>query len=295
MGSSLRSGIDCEGGERQLRTHGSPRLDADADAAAGGRQRAARRLAHDQLEAVVAGEPELERGAEIDRLDHLAGEGIARRRREALGPHQHADARADAARRCAISSARPPSSVTVPASRHRAVEDVALAHEVGDEIVGRPLVDLGRRGDLLDRALVHHRDAVGQDQRLFLVVGDEDRGEAEPALQAAHLELHGLAQLAVERAERLVEQQQARVEDDGAGERHALLLAAGELARQALLVARRARPAPAPRRPGARSRAVATLRISSGKATLRSHREMREQRVVLEHHADVAPGRRQAR
>ena len=79
------------------------------------------------------------------------------------------------------------------------------------------------------RALVHHRDAVGQHQRLFLVVGDEDRGQAEPALQAAHLELHGLAQLAVERAERLVEQQQPRVEDDGAGQRHALLLAAREL------------------------------------------------------------------
>ena len=38
---------------------------------------------------------------------------------------------------------------------------------------------------------------------------DEDRGQPEPSLQAAHLELHRLAQLAVERAERLVEQQQA--------------------------------------------------------------------------------------
>ena len=81
--------------------------------------------------------------------------------------------------------------------------------------------------------MVHHGDAVGQDQRLFLVVGDEDRGQAELALQATDLELHGLAQLAVERTERLVEQQQPRVEDDGTGQRDALLLAAGELARQA--------------------------------------------------------------
>ena len=45
------------------------------------------------------------------------------------------------------------------------------------------------------------------------------------------LELHVLAQLLVERAERLVHQEHAG-EDERAGERHALLLAAGELARQ---------------------------------------------------------------
>ena len=46
------------------------------------------------------------------------------------------------------------------------------------------------------------------------------------ALQEA---LHLPAELGVERAERLVEQDQPRLADDGAGERHALLLAAGEL------------------------------------------------------------------
>ena len=46
--------------------------------------------------------------------------------------------------------------------------------------------------------------------------------------------LHLLAQLAVERAERLVEQQQPRLEHGGAGQRDALLLAAGELVGQAL-------------------------------------------------------------
>ena len=128
--------------------------------------------------------------------------------REALRPHQHADA--PARRGVAAGDLQRPAALQRHRARaaDRAVEDVALADEVGDEIVGRPLVDLGRRGDLLDRALVHHGDAVGHDQRLFLVVGDEDRGQAEPALQAAHLELHRLAQLAVERAERLVEQQQ---------------------------------------------------------------------------------------
>ena len=172
------------------------------------------------------------------------------------------------------------------------MKDVALAHEVGDEIVGRALVDLRRRGDLLDGALVHHRDAVGEHQRLLLVVGDEDGGEAEPALQAADLELHGLAQLAVERAERLVEQQQPRIEDDGAGERHALLLAARELARQALLVAREFDQRQRLGRP-ARDLRLGDVPHLQRKRHVALHREMGKQRVVLEHHADVAPGRRQ--
>ena len=40
---------------------------------------------------------------------------------------------------------------------YRAVEDIALAHEVGDERVGRPLVDLGRGRDLLNRGFLVRR------------------------------------------------------------------------------------------------------------------------------------------
>ena len=57
-------------------------------------------------------------------------------------------------------------------------------------------------------------------------------------LQALQLFLHLLAQLQVERAERLVEQKHFRLVDEGAGERHALALAAGKLARPALAVTR---------------------------------------------------------
>ena len=68
-------------------------------------------------------------------------------------------------------------------------------------------------------------------QRLLLVVGDEDQGDAELLLQLLQLELHLLAQLAVERAERLVAQAAPRGSITmRAGQRDALLLAAGELA-----------------------------------------------------------------
>ena len=84
-------------------------------------------------------------------------------------------------------------------------------------------------GDLFDAAVIHHADPVGHHQRFALVVGDVDEGDAEAFVQALDLELEVLAQLLVERAQRLVHQQHAGAEDDGAGDGDALLLAAGEL------------------------------------------------------------------
>ena len=59
---------------------------------------------------------------------------------------------------------------------------------------------------------------------------DIDEGDAQLLLQALELDLHLTAQLEVERAERLIEQQQLRLEREGAGDGDALALAAGELA-----------------------------------------------------------------
>src|SRR4051812_22676056 len=98
-------------------------LDGDADAAAGRRQRAAHRLPYDQFEAVIAGEPELERGAEIDGLLHRAIEGVDALA-EPLGTHQHPDARADG---CAVGDQKTPPGLERDRAdfRHGAVEDVA--------------------------------------------------------------------------------------------------------------------------------------------------------------------------
>ena len=59
---------------------------------------------------------------------------------------------------------------------------------------------------------------------------DVDGGDADLLLDAADLGAHGNAQLGVEVRERLVEEQHARLDDQRAGKRHALLLTAGELA-----------------------------------------------------------------
>ena len=111
---------------------------------------------------------------------------------------------------------------------------VGLADEAGDEHGRRPVVDLGRGADLVDVAGVHDRDAVTHRQRFLLVVGHVDERDPDLALDPLELELHDLPQLEVECAERFVEQQRARVVHQRAGQRDALLLAAGELCGLAL-------------------------------------------------------------
>ena len=66
-------------------------------------------------------------------------------------------------------------------------------------------------------------------------MGDEDGGDPELALDFLDLDLHGGAQVPVERRERLVEQQHLGTDDERARQRDALLLAARQLARSAVL------------------------------------------------------------
>src|SRR5262249_26314399 len=109
------------------------------------------------------------------------------------------------------------------------LEHVRDADETGYELRLRALVDLRRRADLLDPALVEDRKAVAHRKRLLLVVRDVDEGDAKVLLQRLEEDLHLLAQLQVERAERLVEEQDWRSVPDRGGESHALPLAAREL------------------------------------------------------------------
>ena len=91
------------------------------------------------------------------------------------------------------------------------------------------LVDLARAADLLDLPAVHDGDPVGHRERLFLIVRHVDERRPELVLDPLQLELHLLAQLHVEGAERLVEEQRRGPVDERARERDALLLAAREL------------------------------------------------------------------
>jgi hypothetical protein len=72
-----------------------------------------------------------------------------------------------------FTSAMPPCTSSDPA-----LEEIGFADEVGDEAIGRSVVDLPGIADLQDLAGRHHGDAVRHGQRFFLVMGDEDEGDA---------------------------------------------------------------------------------------------------------------------
>ena len=81
------------------------------------------------------------------------------------------------------------------------------------------------------RPRAHHQDAVGEEDRLVHVVGDEHDGFRRLREDVGDLALELLARDGVERPERLVEQQDAGVERERPREPDALLHAAGNLVR----------------------------------------------------------------
>src|SRR5262245_61644263 len=91
------------------------------------------------------------------------------------------------------------------------------------------MIDIGGRTELLDRTGAHDADTVRQHHRFVLVVGDEDEGAPRRLLDALEFALELLTQLQIERAERLVEQQQRRTNGEAARQCDALALAAAQL------------------------------------------------------------------
>ncbi len=112
-------------------------------------------------------------------------------------------------------------------------------------------------------------------------------------LQALEEELHLLAKLQVERAERPVEKQHLRLADERARKRDALLLAARELARLALAEAAELDELehlldPAP------DLLLVDLLAAEAERDVLEDRQVREQRVALEDGVDVAAIGREA-
>ena len=104
-----------------------------------------------------------------------------------------------------------------------------MAEEARAVEVRRLVVCLPGRCRLQDPAVPHDGHAVAEGHGLLAVVRDEERGHAKATLDLAHLLAHAQAQVGVQVAERLVEQQHLGAQHQGAGQGHALPLAAGDL------------------------------------------------------------------
>ena len=168
---------------------------------------------------------------------------------------------------------------------HDAFEEVDRADEVGGEAGRGELVDVGRCPDLHDLAPVHDGDPGREGHGLFLVVGHHHEGDAEPLLDRHQLELGLLAQLLVERAERLVEQQHLGLLDQRAGQGNPLALPAGELVRPTLGEGRELHQVEHGGDPVGDLGLGKTIPLQAvGDVLLHGH--VGEERVGLEHHVD---------
>ena len=135
--------------------------------------------------------------------------------------------------------------------RHVALEDDALAlaalvgaldrhgREQGLRVgVRRPLVHVVAAADLHDLAEVHHGDPVGHVADDGQIVSDEDVREPELPLQRLEQVDHLRSDRDVERGDRLVEDEQLRVQRERARDADPLTLAARELVREPVRVLR---------------------------------------------------------
>ena len=164
-----------------------------------------------------------------------------------------------------------------------------VPRKAGHEAVGRTSVDLFGRADLPDAAGAHDRDAIGERQRLDLVVGDVHHRRADLPVETSQLRPRLDARARVEVGERLVEQVGVGTTHERAREGDPLPLPAGELVRPAL-----EQLADPDERRGLGD-ALAHLRLrrltdDEPEADVLARRQMREERVALEHHRDVPGG-----
>ncbi len=171
---------------------------------------------------------------------------------------------------------------------HRRLDHVhgRAADEAGDEQAHRPVVELLRRGDLLQLALAHHGHAVAHRHGLDLVVSHVDGGDAEVPLQRPDLGAHLHAELGVEVGQRLVHQERLGLAHDGAPHGDPLALAAGQGARlavQEVLETEDLRRVPHP----LVDLILRDLAQTQAEGDVVVDLEVGVERVVLEHHRDV--------
>src|ERR1700675_2369840 len=115
-------------------------------------------------------------------------------------------------------------------------EKIGLPDELSG-VGGRGVsIDFAGAGNLLESAIAQEGDTIGEGHGFFLVVRDEKKSDADVALQRFEFALHLLAEIGIERGERLVKKEKFGAIDEGAGEGHALLLAAAELCGAGALV-----------------------------------------------------------
>src|SRR5919106_1166062 len=211
--------------------------------------------------------------------DHLAGPVRIDGELEQLGPDQDVHI----LRRRAVHEREAAERRLDEAVLDAAAQEVAGTDELRRPAVRRREVELLRRALLDDRALAHERDPVGEREGLLAVVRDEHDGDADPAEDRRELVAHRPAQERIDVRPGLVEEDGLGRGRKRARESDALLLAAGELVREAVPERREADHLEQLRD------AARTVAARDAEADVLRHGQVREEGVVLENHADAPP------
>ena len=91
------------------------------------------------------------------------------------------------------------------------------------------MIQFFRRTDLIELACAQHCHTVGQIERFFLIVRDEDGGEASLFVDDAQPAAQLAAHLCIKRAKGFIQEQQLGLRRQRARQGDALLLAARQL------------------------------------------------------------------
>ena len=160
-----------------------------------------------------------------------------------------------------------------------------VANELGHKAAGRAVVEGVGVVPLVQLALMHHANGVANGKGLQLVMGNKQGGGLRGFQNSADLVRQALAQVDVQVRKRLVEQQQARLGGERAGQGHTLLLTARQLMRKTVLLPRQAHQR---QHLGHAGSALHLGQVVNAKTHIAPDAQMRKQRVVLKHHANLA-------
>ena len=174
--------------------------------------------------------------------------------------------------------------------RQRALKKIhrRRADEPGDKPTGGTAVNFLRPRQLPHRAVLHHRQRVGQSQGFGLVVRDENHGRAEPSAQAGDFAAQLQAQGRVQVGERFVEQKNPRMAHQGAAQGGALAFAAGHLGGPPLQQGRQPEHFRRRSHAGGRFRRGEIFAASTPAPRFQKAVKWGNKRVVLENHGDIA-------
>ena len=141
-------------------------------------------------------------------------------------------------------------------------------------------------GDACPRSLRQQVDVVGEAERLFEVMRDEQHADAVLLDQRHDVPDDAGANDRVERGERFVHQDQLRLHGEHLGECDALALAAAQMAGKAIAEARETEPPQPGVRLGQRPAALHAVQDQAERHVV-ARRLPRQQGIVLEQEADL--------